>query len=127
LQFSSHEIQITKNNNGKRPREANLEFDCEEEGDDDAAEVAAKRARKGVDYTWMWADGTSDWKAYDDSANERIENALKTGFRVFKVTNQWFIDFIHMEQRRSDDPTKRRKVKRTEQAPPSSESGEVSE
>lgn len=108
LQLSSQEIKIAKNANNKRPRPAEPTLEYYEESDEESASAASRRS-----YSWMWED-TDCWKAYDDSANERIETAFKSGFRVYKVTNQWFVDFIHMEQRRSDDPGKKRRIRRDE-------------
>ena len=54
------------------------------------------------------------WLEYDADASERYEAALQAGLTEVKVDDERFIDLKDMVQRRYDDKTKRRTVKRTE-------------
>ena len=52
------------------------------------------------------------WEKYDDATSTRIEKAHQKSQKTTKVDDDRFIDFASMTQRRRDDPTKQRTVKR---------------
>jgi len=60
---------------------------------------------------WFWM-ADSGWTEYDKKMCEKLEDSFKAKNKKFDVDDQRFIDFENMLQRRKDDPSKRRAVKR---------------
>jgi len=65
-----------------------------------------------IDYIrWSWM-ADSGWVEYDKAMCEKIETAHKAGNKKMDVDTERYIDLENMLQRRKDDPTKRRAIKR---------------
>ena len=84
-----------------------------------AASAAPAAASAAPVVKWFWASDSANgmqdtWLEYDADASERYEAALQAGLTEVKVDDERFIDLKDMVQRRYDDKTKRRTVKRTE-------------
>eukprot|EP01114_Cavostelium_apophysatum_P017118 TRINITY_DN5010_c0_g1_i1.p1 TRINITY_DN5010_c0_g1~~TRINITY_DN5010_c0_g1_i1.p1 ORF type:complete len:839 (+),score=296.05 TRINITY_DN5010_c0_g1_i1:94-2610(+) len=60
---------------------------------------------------WQWKDD-AEWKDYDSATSKKIEQAYQAKESEVKVDNARFVDFGAMVQRRYDDKSKRREVKR---------------
>eukprot|EP01090_Pellita_catalonica_P010863 TRINITY_DN22311_c0_g1_i1.p1 TRINITY_DN22311_c0_g1~~TRINITY_DN22311_c0_g1_i1.p1 ORF type:complete len:514 (-),score=73.49 TRINITY_DN22311_c0_g1_i1:61-1602(-) len=64
---------------------------------------------------WSWRGDAQDWIPYDRSLNDRIEMALMSGDAQCRVDHQRFVDLTgkpKFYQRRYDDPSRHRDVKR---------------
>eukprot|EP01112_Ceratiomyxa_fruticulosa_P017992 TRINITY_DN5697_c0_g1_i1.p1 TRINITY_DN5697_c0_g1~~TRINITY_DN5697_c0_g1_i1.p1 ORF type:complete len:421 (-),score=99.92 TRINITY_DN5697_c0_g1_i1:143-1405(-) len=72
------------------------------------------------DVKWQWAGdsktGSQDvWIDYDDDMTERLEKSYKKGLKTVKIDKDRYVDLNDPNeflQRRSDDPNKRRLVRR---------------
>lgn len=64
---------------------------------------------------WSWLDDDG-WVEYSEALERKLEAAYKAKEKECFVDAERFVDLASMEQKRRDNPTKRRKVKREERA-----------
>lgn len=64
---------------------------------------------------WSWLDDDG-WVEYSEALERKLEAAYKAKEKECLVDAERFVDLASMEQKRRDNPTKRRKVKREERA-----------
>eukprot|EP01112_Ceratiomyxa_fruticulosa_P015301 TRINITY_DN4477_c0_g2_i3.p1 TRINITY_DN4477_c0_g2~~TRINITY_DN4477_c0_g2_i3.p1 ORF type:complete len:266 (+),score=62.18 TRINITY_DN4477_c0_g2_i3:365-1162(+) len=86
-----------------------LESDSEE---DDGGEGSSSKSVKVEDAIWSWQEDDHTWVDYSDDLSAKLEKAYKKKQKTAKVDKQRFVDFENMLQRRYDDTTKRRAIKR---------------
>lgn len=64
---------------------------------------------------WKWQTDNENWESYSMQLNEIIEAAFLSNSKTVKIDNERFIDFNSMRQKRYDNPTRTRIVKRDEE------------
>eukprot|EP00026_Physarum_polycephalum_P014731 Phypoly_transcript_15279.p1 GENE.Phypoly_transcript_15279~~Phypoly_transcript_15279.p1 ORF type:complete len:272 (+),score=69.71 Phypoly_transcript_15279:60-875(+) len=86
-----------------------------EDEDDEETSTPQKVAKAGK-VKWFWADdgpsGTAKWVEYDAQTTLKLEKAFLKNQKTAKVDIDRFVDFQNMFQKRYDDTTKKRNVKR---------------
>eukprot|EP00029_Vermamoeba_vermiformis_P010532 TRINITY_DN5548_c0_g1_i1.p1 TRINITY_DN5548_c0_g1~~TRINITY_DN5548_c0_g1_i1.p1 ORF type:complete len:433 (-),score=127.81 TRINITY_DN5548_c0_g1_i1:35-1294(-) len=66
---------------------------------------------------WSWKNDQDKWIAYDAKISAKIEKEYKLGRKSCDVDDERFVDILNLLQRRKDDMSKCRLVKREEPLP----------
>ena len=66
---------------------------------------------------WSWKNDQDKWIAYDAKLSAKIEKEFKLGRKSCDVDDERFVDIPNLLQRRKDDMSKCRLVKREEPLP----------
>lgn len=91
----------TDNDSSEEEEEEEAEADNDDDDDDDD-DVGR----------WYWQQDDSSWVEYDRQKASEIEDAFAAGKRRVRIDSERFIDLPNLLQRRFDDESKRRLVKR---------------
>eukprot|EP01121_Diplochlamys_sp_Union-15-3_P005661 TRINITY_DN15993_c0_g1_i1.p1 TRINITY_DN15993_c0_g1~~TRINITY_DN15993_c0_g1_i1.p1 ORF type:complete len:126 (-),score=25.82 TRINITY_DN15993_c0_g1_i1:149-526(-) len=71
-----------------------------------------KKPKLDDEYQWMWKNDSNNYVPYSEAINKLIEEAKNSGKPTARVDDERYIEFATGFQRRYDDVTKIRTVKR---------------
>ncbi|KAK5577210.1 hypothetical protein RB653_002150 [Dictyostelium firmibasis] len=113
----------TASENSDSDSDSDSDNDSDSDSDSDSDDSSDDEDDEDYIAKWFWAGDSNGgpskggghqdvWIGYDLNMNKKLEKAFSKNKKKLKVDNERFVDFQNMLQRRCDDESKRRNLKR---------------